>query len=84
VRRNQDKLIRASEVAEFVFCSRAWKLRLDGHAPLTGQMARVAGEEWHLRHGIEVRRARLLRRLALACSLLALVVLLLLILRGLQ
>ena len=78
------KFIRASEVGEYVFCARAWKLRLDGHAPDTGHGARVAGEEWHRLHGRQVHRARLLKRLAVGFSLLALVVLLLIVLRVLR
>jgi type IV secretory pathway TrbF-like protein len=63
------KLIKASEIGEYVFCARAWRLRLDGHAPTSGHKARQAGTEWHLRHGRTLRRARRLRLFAL-CSLL--------------
>ena len=79
--KSRHPLIRASEVAEFVYCARAWKLRLDGHTPTAGQAARVAGEAWHRRHGGDVRRARLLRRFAVLCLLLALTVLLLIVAR---
>jgi len=68
----RNNFIRASEVGEYVFCSHAWKLRLDGHRPARGKVARVAGEQWHKRHGMLVRRARMLRRLAAACVALAL------------
>ena len=74
-------MIRASEIGEYVFCARAWKLRLDGHNPTSGQAARVAGEAWHLRHGRSVRRARRLNRIALTCFILAVVAALLFLLR---
>ena len=76
------KYIRASEVAEYVYCARAWRLRADGHEPASGHKRRAAGEAWHLAHGREVARARSLRLLAKFAFLAALVTgLLLLILR---
>ena len=68
------KLIRASEVGEYVFCARAWRLRLDGYEPTAGRRAREAGTAWHLRHGKSVRRARRLRLVAACASFLALAV----------
>ena len=58
------KYLRASEVAEYVYCARAWRLRVDGHEPPAGQRRRAEGETWHLAHGREVARARRMRRLA--------------------
>lgn len=73
------KYIRASEVAEYVYCARAWRLRADGHAPVSGHSRRAEGETWHLAHGREVARARRMRLVAkfallaaLACGLLLL------------
>ncbi|HEX8709004.1 MAG TPA: hypothetical protein VF723_12225 [Pyrinomonadaceae bacterium] len=66
------KTIRASEVGEYVFCARAWRLRLDGHAPTAGQHAREAGDRWHRAHGQSVTRAERLRRIAFILFLLAL------------
>jgi len=67
------KPIRASEVGEYVFCARAWRLRLDGYEPTSGRRAREAGTAWHLRHGKAVRRARRLRLIAACASFLAVV-----------
>ena len=76
------KYIRASEVAEYVYCARAWRLRIDGHEAPTGQRRRAEGETWHLAHGREVVRARRMRQLAKSALLAALVVgLLILVLR---
>jgi hypothetical protein len=66
-------------VGEYVFCARAWKLRLDGHDPRSGEAARVAGEQWHRRHGRSVRRVKILKRLAGVSGFLALLILLLII-----
>ena len=76
------RYIRASEVGEYVFCARAWRLRRDGHAPDRGGIARAAGEEWHRRHGRSVRRARRLRRLSFVLALLALAVLAVIVVQG--
>jgi hypothetical protein len=81
MRKNRGNLIRASEIAEYVYCARAWKLRLDGHNPTTGQVARVAGEEFHQRHGRSVRRARRLNAIAYTCFVLAIIAALILLLR---
>jgi hypothetical protein len=74
------KLIRASEVGEYVFCARAWRLRLDGHEPTAGRHAREAGTAWHLTHGRSVRRARRLKLVAACASFLAVVVAVLILL----
>jgi hypothetical protein len=66
--------IRASEVGEYLYCARAWRLRRDGVEPTAAGRARLeAGTRWHLEHGAGVRRALLLRRLSAACLLLAIV-----------
>ncbi|MDT5063104.1 MAG: hypothetical protein QOH63_3563 [Acidobacteriota bacterium] len=67
----KQKFIRASEIGEYVFCARAWRLRVDGYAPTSGQQAREAGELWHRKHGRSVLRVRKLRRLASYSVLLA-------------
>jgi CRISPR/Cas system-associated exonuclease Cas4 (RecB family) len=72
MRRGQ-KLIRASEIGEYLFCARAWWLRLEGHQPASGHEARAAGTRWHQQHGRSLRRAQLLRSLAALSILLALV-----------
>jgi len=57
-------VIKASEVAQYEYCARAWWLgRVLGWEPdNVEEMA--AGEEEHLRHGREVMGAHKLRRLA--------------------
>ena len=66
------KYIRASEVAEYVYCARAWRLRADGHAPRSGHGRRAEGEAWHLAHGREVSRARKMRLVAKLAMIFAL------------
>ncbi|HEV2802706.1 MAG TPA: hypothetical protein VGW12_19700 [Pyrinomonadaceae bacterium] len=76
------KYIRASEVGEYVYCARAWRLRAEGHEPSSGHRRRAEGETWHLAHGREVLRARRMRLLAKMALVLALVAgLLILLLR---
>ena len=65
------KLIRASEIGEYVFCARAWRLRAGGVEPSSGHAARAAGTDWHREHGRGVASARRLRRLASVAALLA-------------
>lgn len=60
-------------MGEYVFCARAWWLRVEGHEPTSGHEARRAGELWHLKHGRGVASARRLRRLAAYSALLAIV-----------
>ncbi|HLL71584.1 MAG TPA: hypothetical protein VK363_09140 [Pyrinomonadaceae bacterium] len=80
--KGRGKYIRASEVAEYVYCARAWRLRVDGHEPASGHRRRAEGEAWHLAHGREIVRARRMRLVARVAFVLALVVgLLLLLLR---
>ena len=74
------KLIRASEVGEYIFCARAWRMRLDGHEPTAGRDAREAGTAWHLGHGKSVRRARRLQLIAASAGLLAVVIAVLILL----
>lgn len=70
--RRGGKLIRASEVGEYVYCARAWRLRKDGFEPTASGARFEAGRLWHAEHGEGVRRARHLRALAAASLLLAL------------
>ena len=66
------RTILASEVAEFVFCQRAWWYRRQGE-PSANVAALRAGGAWHASHGREVLAAGCLRALGYA-SLLAAVV----------
>jgi hypothetical protein len=65
------KLIRASEVGEYAFCARAWRLRAEGVDAGGWSEARAAGKAWHRRHGRGVEGARRLQRLATLATLLA-------------
>ena len=73
-KRERRNLIRASGMSEYVFCARAWWLRLEGHEPTRGAVAREAGRLWHEGHGRRVVRAKRLRRLSVACAYLAVAV----------
>ncbi len=80
--RGRGKYIRASEVAEYVYCARAWRLRAEGHEPASGARRRAEGEAWHLAHGrevVRVGRMRLVAKLALLLALVAGLLLLLLL-----
>lgn len=66
-----DDLIRASEIAHYAFCARAWWLgRVQGY-----QSANVAamrrGSARHVSHGRAVERYHLLRQVAVALLVLA-------------
>jgi hypothetical protein len=67
------KLIKASEIGEYLFCARAWRLRVDGHEQTSGDEARRAGTAWHLKHGRTTRNAGRLQRVATFAGLLAIV-----------
>ena len=65
------KLIRASEIGEYVFCARAWRLRVEGVEASGWGEARERGTTWHREHGRGVRGASNLRRLAQVAAALA-------------
>lgn len=66
------RFVRASEVGEYIYCARAWRLRREGFGPSAAGRERLdAGTRWHLEHGAGVRRAALLRRLSAAAFLAA-------------
>jgi len=79
-KRERRGLIRASGMGEYVFCARAWWLRLEGFEPTRGAGAREAGRRWHEGHGRRVARAKSLRAVAVACACLALAVAVLILL----
>lgn len=80
--KGRGKYIRASEVAEYVYCARAWRLRVDGHEPASGHGRRAEGEAWHLAHGQTIVRARRMRLIAMVAFALALVAGLFILLLG--
>lgn len=70
----RDRIIRASEVAQYVFCAQAWWLgSVEGH-PSANRQELAAGEATHARHGWGVRASLALRRLAYGVLGLAVVV----------
>lgn len=66
--------IRASEIATYIYCQRAWWYRLRGYES-TNISALNAGQEMHLRHGRKVLVAGCLQVAASGLALLALVLL---------
>ena len=65
-------MITASEVGEFIFCAKAWKLKIEGASPDSPRLE--AGTAFHHRHQSGVMWARHLRGLGIvvACFALAL------------
>lgn len=68
-----ERLIRASEVAQYVFCHRAWWLAAVQEQPSANIQELIAGERGHARHGRRVSLLRALNALAYALLLLALI-----------
>lgn len=72
-RTNPRQVISATEVAEFVFCAKAWQLKRHG-ASARGQQLE-SGREFHQRHGAQMSLARFLRRAGAVFALIALLLL---------
>jgi hypothetical protein len=66
-----DRVIRASEVGQYVYCARAWWLGSVRGLPSSRQGEMAAGEMAHRRHGREVRTSLFLNRLAYGVLLVA-------------
>ncbi len=72
--------IRASEIGAYVYCRRAWWLkRVAGFTP-DDRGRFLSGEIAHARHGQIVRRTLYTRLLALACFVLAAILIILAVL----
>ena len=70
------RFIRASELARWEYCHRAWWLQvIRGYSP-ANRAALRAGEKFHSAHGRRVWRARFYRTLALALLAIAAMVIL--------
>lgn len=69
------RVIRASEIGEYVFCRRAWWLRAVQGYDSANVRELEAGAAAHVRHGRAVGAALALRALALILLLAALIVL---------
>jgi hypothetical protein len=66
-----DRVIRASEVGQYVYCAHAWWLGSVQGLPSSHQREMTTGETVHHRHGRGVRISLFLDRLAYAVLLLA-------------
>jgi CRISPR/Cas system-associated exonuclease Cas4 (RecB family) len=69
-----DRVIRASEVGQYVYCAQAWWLGSVRGLPSSRQREMAAGEMVHRRHGRRVRTSLSLNRLAYVVLLLAMLV----------
>lgn len=69
-----DRMIRASEIGQYLFCARAWWLGSVEGVPSAHREEMEAGQNLHRRHGRGVRAAVILFRLAWALLALALFV----------
>lgn len=67
-----DRIIRASEIGQYLFCARAWWLGSVEGMPSAHREEMDAGENAHRQHGRRVRAAVILQRLAWALLALAL------------
>lgn len=67
-----DRIIRASEIGQYLFCARAWWLGAVEGLPSAHQEEMLTGERAHRRHGRGVRGALILSRLAWTLLALAL------------
>ncbi|HEY6042007.1 MAG TPA: hypothetical protein VIX58_07745 [Anaerolineae bacterium] len=65
------RVIRASEIGEYVFCARAWWLGRVQGVPNANRQTLDAGILRHRAHGQSVRRAELLSRAVLVLLILA-------------
>lgn len=59
-----EKIIRASEIAEYLFCRRAWWLSHVAHYEVEESEAMASGNAYHRRHGGLVWRSRVARWMA--------------------
>jgi CRISPR/Cas system-associated exonuclease Cas4 (RecB family) len=68
---DESRVIRASEIGEFIYCHRAWWLGRVKGVENANRAQMDAGVVRHRAHGQTVRRAELLQRAALVLALLA-------------
>jgi len=64
MRETTDRVIRASELAQYAFCARAWWLGSVEGRPSTHRREMAMGQATHRRHGYRVRASTILTRLA--------------------
>lgn len=77
------KIIRASEIGEYIFCRRAWWLRRVGGVRPDNIEELAAGTHYHQQHGRLVFQANRNRQLAYLLIFLAFTILAFLVVRGL-
>ena len=84
MRREQavDRVIRASEVGQYLFCARAWWLGVIEGRPSTNVEEMAAGDAAHRRHGRQVRSSVTLSRLAYLILALAVIAGVIALLKG--
>ncbi|MEE8391809.1 MAG: hypothetical protein V3S14_13575 [Anaerolineae bacterium] len=70
----RDRVIRASEIGQYVYCAQAWWLGSVEGLPSSRQREMAAGEVLHRRHGRGVKSLLWLNRLAYVALLLAAVI----------
>lgn len=68
-----DRVIRASEIGQYTYCTQAWWLGTVRGLPSSLQREMAAGEAAHRHHGLGVSASLWLNRLAYAVLLLAVV-----------
>ena len=69
--------IRVSELAEFVYCKRAWWLKMVQKQPSSAESrdAQAEGERWHQRQGAHIARTDAMSGAAYAALLIAVLLL---------
>jgi hypothetical protein len=75
-REDRQLIITASEVAEYVFCAKAWSLKRDGAVPDGRQLEQ--GAVFHDQHKAQIARSVFFYRAALFCALIAIILFVLL------
>jgi hypothetical protein len=66
LRNDQRPILTASEVAEFVFCAKAWRLKRDGAIAQSPRLE--SGAAFHRKHGAQVSLAWRLQRIGASCA----------------
>jgi hypothetical protein len=70
----RDRVIRASEIGQYIYCAQAWWLGSIEGLPSSHQQEMAAGKATHRRHGWGVKTSLWLSRMAYAVLLLAVVI----------
>lgn len=69
-----DRIIRVSEISQYVYCRRSWWLHRVAGYQSRNQAAMVQGTAYHRRHAVIVRQASWFQRTALVFLFLAILV----------